>query len=129
MSNTELLLKEIEGLPPDYMAQIFDFIDQLKHKASPVEKAAAAKVQKPVETMPTKEMFDEVARRLGYKDHMGYLRANSPATIEEAEAEAERKFKTRKSIYEHYGCLKGEDIYGDGMEYQRMMRDEWSHRP
>ncbi|GHU49774.1 hypothetical protein FACS1894200_08800 [Spirochaetia bacterium] len=80
------------------------------------------------EVLSTKEMFDEVARRLGYKDHLDYLRANSPATIEEAKAEAARKRKTRKSIYEHYGCLKGEDIYGDGMEYQRMMRDEWSHR-
>jgi hypothetical protein len=85
--------------------------------------------QRPVETCSTKEMFDEVAHRLGYQDHLDYLQANSPATIEEAKAEAARKRKTRKSIYEHYGCLKGEDIYGDGMEYQRMMRDEWSHRP
>jgi hypothetical protein len=30
MSQTELLLKKVEGLSPDYMAQIFDFIDQLK---------------------------------------------------------------------------------------------------
>ncbi|GHV77908.1 hypothetical protein AGMMS49942_27290 [Spirochaetia bacterium] len=89
---------------------------------------APAKEPEP-EVQSTKEMFDEVARRLGYKDDLDYLRANTPATLEEAEAEAERKFKTRKSIYEYYGCLKGEDIYGDGMEYQRMMRDEWSHRP
>jgi hypothetical protein len=33
MSETELLLKKVAGLPPDYMAQIFDFIDQLKQKA------------------------------------------------------------------------------------------------
>ncbi|GHV81231.1 hypothetical protein AGMMS49944_30220 [Spirochaetia bacterium] len=81
------------------------------------------------EARSSKEMFDEVARRLGYKDDLDYLEANSPTTLEEIEAEAERKFKTRKSIYEYYGCLKGEDIYGDGMEYQRMMRDEWAHRP
>jgi ABC-type branched-subunit amino acid transport system ATPase component len=37
MSNTELLLKKVEGLPPSYMTQIFDFIDQLKNKAPPVE--------------------------------------------------------------------------------------------
>jgi hypothetical protein len=36
MSNTELLLKKVEGLPPNSMTQIFDFIDQLKHKAAPV---------------------------------------------------------------------------------------------
>ncbi|GHV78673.1 hypothetical protein AGMMS49944_04640 [Spirochaetia bacterium] len=91
---------------------------------------APAPVKEPEpEIRSTKEMFDEVARRLGYKDDLDYLRANTPATLEEAKAEAKRKFKTRKSIYEFYGCLKGEDIYGDGMEYQRMMRDEWSHRP
>jgi hypothetical protein len=38
MSNAESLLKKVEGLPPDYMATIFDFIDQLKHKTSPVKK-------------------------------------------------------------------------------------------
>jgi hypothetical protein len=82
-----------------------------------------------VAAQSTPDVFDEAARLLGYKDDLDYLRANSPKTIEEAEAEAERKFKTRKSIYEHYGCLKGEDFYGDGMEYQRKMRDEWRHRP
>jgi hypothetical protein len=41
MSQTESFLKEIEGLPPEYMAQIFDFIDHLKHKAPPVEKTPA----------------------------------------------------------------------------------------
>ena len=40
MSQTELLLKEVEGLSPDYMAQVFDFINQLKHKAPPVEGVA-----------------------------------------------------------------------------------------
>jgi hypothetical protein len=35
MSQTELLLKKVEGLSPAYMAQIFDFIDQLTHKAPP----------------------------------------------------------------------------------------------
>ena len=35
MSQTELLLKEVAGLSPDYMAQVFDFINQLKHKAPP----------------------------------------------------------------------------------------------
>ncbi|WP_041611040.1 hypothetical protein [Treponema primitia] len=33
MSDIELLLKKIEGLPPAYIAQVFDFIDQLTHKA------------------------------------------------------------------------------------------------
>jgi hypothetical protein len=38
MSNTELLLKEIEGLPAHYMGEILDFVGYLKHKAPPVEK-------------------------------------------------------------------------------------------
>jgi KaiC/GvpD/RAD55 family RecA-like ATPase len=127
MSDAELLMKKVEGLLPDYMGEISAFIDQLTHKAP--EDQWSLEQKREAETMSTKEMFDEAARRLGYKDDADYLRANSPATIEEAIAEAARKRKTRKSIYEYYGCLKGEDIYGDGMEYQRMMRDEWSHRP
>jgi hypothetical protein len=39
MSNTELLLKKVEGLSPVYMAQIFDFIDQIKHNAPLVEES------------------------------------------------------------------------------------------
>jgi hypothetical protein len=33
MSDTELLLKEIEGLSADYMGEILDFVGYLKHKA------------------------------------------------------------------------------------------------
>jgi hypothetical protein len=35
MSDTELLLKEIEGLPANYMGEILDFVGYLKHKAPP----------------------------------------------------------------------------------------------
>jgi hypothetical protein len=45
MSQIELLLKKVEGLPPDDMAQIFDFIDSLKdhlkHKAPVPERYRA----------------------------------------------------------------------------------------
>ena len=44
MSNTELLLKKVEGIPPDYMPQIFDFIDQLKYQAPPLEKVRGSKL-------------------------------------------------------------------------------------
>jgi hypothetical protein len=33
MSQIELLLKKVEGLPPEYMDEVIDFIDHLKHKA------------------------------------------------------------------------------------------------
>jgi hypothetical protein len=35
MSNAELLLKEVEGLPPDSMGKILAFVGHLKHNASP----------------------------------------------------------------------------------------------
>jgi hypothetical protein len=38
MSDTELLMKEIEGLPADALAQIAAFVDQLTHKAPPAER-------------------------------------------------------------------------------------------
>jgi hypothetical protein len=38
MSNTELLLKEIEGLPANYIEELIDFAAYLKHKTLPVRK-------------------------------------------------------------------------------------------
>jgi hypothetical protein len=43
MSNTELLMEKIEALPDSYMTQIFDFIDQLKHKV-PLQNTAEEKL-------------------------------------------------------------------------------------
>jgi hypothetical protein len=43
MSQTELLLKEIEGLPDIYMGKILDFVDQIKHNAPPVEETMQKK--------------------------------------------------------------------------------------
>jgi hypothetical protein len=34
MSQIELLLKKVEGLPPEYMDEVIDFAGYLKHKAS-----------------------------------------------------------------------------------------------
>jgi len=49
-------------------------------------------------------------------------------TKEEILAEADQKYKDRwKNGYDEmnrfFGCLQG--VYGDGVAYQRMMRDEW----
>jgi hypothetical protein len=38
MSNAELLLKEIEGLPPESMGEVLDFVGYIKHKALPAER-------------------------------------------------------------------------------------------
>jgi hypothetical protein len=42
MSQTELLLKEIEGLPDNYMGEIIDFASFLKYKLSPSTERAIA---------------------------------------------------------------------------------------
>ncbi|GHT92203.1 hypothetical protein FACS1894140_3900 [Spirochaetia bacterium] len=39
MPNTELLLKEIEGLPAQYVGEVLDFVGYLKHKAPPAKQA------------------------------------------------------------------------------------------
>jgi hypothetical protein len=51
MSLVELLLKEVEGLPPDYIAQIFDFIDRLKYKAPPAESPTGPARYKAIEEL------------------------------------------------------------------------------
>ncbi|GHV28833.1 hypothetical protein AGMMS4952_13490 [Spirochaetia bacterium] len=74
------------------------------------------------------EKLDIAARMIGYQDHGDFLRRNSPRTIEEAVAEQERKSKDPKNknrFNKFYGILEGDAAYGDGMEYQRKMRDEW----
>ena len=56
-----------------------------------------------------------------------YLKANSPKTIAEAEAEAERKLNdpNRKPFSRHYGALEGSKHFDDPVGYQKMMRAEW----
>jgi hypothetical protein len=51
MSDAELLLKKVAGLPPDYMTTIFDFIDQLTHKAPPVKKLPTSNPYKAIEEL------------------------------------------------------------------------------
>jgi hypothetical protein len=43
MSDAELLMKEIVGLPAGSMNEILDFVGYLKHKASPMEREEAYK--------------------------------------------------------------------------------------
>ena len=61
-----------------------------------------------------------------FADLGAYLRANTPATIEEAKKEAAAKLAdpNHKNFFSRcFGALPG--AFGDGMEYQRKMRDEW----
>ncbi|GHV23415.1 hypothetical protein FACS189494_11400 [Spirochaetia bacterium] len=103
MSNTELLLKEIEGLPANYMGEILDFVSYLKHKAPKMDAPAGSRRIDP-----------ELA-----------------AIVEEAEKRAEREQtdpEYRAYISEQYRkCQEGGPIFGgmDGMEFQRRARDGW----
>jgi hypothetical protein len=82
----------------------------------------------PAEKTAEANKWDAAARALGYKDQRDYLRANTPATIEEAEAQAQAKLDDPDHVNffkRYYGALEGEEAYGDGAEYQRKMRSEW----
>ena len=107
MSQTDLLLEKVEGLSPDYMSQILDFIDQLKHKPLPaVQEAAAEKTPRRYEPKPF-------------------------PTIEELKAEAHAKYLKRietgvDSWDKFRGCLRNSTVFEEGgVEYQRRMRNEW----
>jgi hypothetical protein len=74
----------------------------------------------------TPDKFDAAARSSGYQDYPDYLEAATPATIEEAIAQARAKLANpeHKNFFRrYYGAVQG--AYGDGLEYQRKMRDEW----
>ena len=110
MSQTDLLLEKVDGLSPDYMSQIFDFIDQLKRKDAPSAQEAA------VEKMPLR---------------MEKYKPKPFPTIEELKAEAHAKYLKRietgvDSWDKFRGCLRNSTVFEEGgVEYQRRMRDEW----
>jgi hypothetical protein len=99
MSDTELLIKEIEALPAHYVAKILNFIEFLKNDASP------------------------------QKAFPGFPPAYSPeeALRISAERSAARSANPVLNTIEKYkGCLKGSLNFGrDGMTIQRELRNEW----
>jgi hypothetical protein len=102
MSDTELLLKEIEGLPASYMGEILDFVNYLKHKNSSAmefSRVPRSKLELPPALDP-EEALKEAARRSADPN--------------------------RKPISRHFGCLKNSKTFaGDPVEIQRAMRAEW----
>jgi hypothetical protein len=99
MSDTELLIKEIEALPTGYAARVLDFIESLK-------KTAPARTVAP-----------------------GLPPAYSPeeALCVSAGRSAARRANPALNTLEKYkGCLKGSPNFGgDGMAIQRELRNEW----
>jgi hypothetical protein len=99
MSDTELLIKEIEALPVDYAARILDFIEFLKKTAPPG------------------------------KVSPGFPPAYSPEEALRVSAErsaARLANPALNTIGTYQGCLKGSLNFGrDGMAIQRELRNEW----
>jgi hypothetical protein len=99
MSDTELLIKEIEALPGDYVARILDFIEFLK-------KTAPSRTVSP-----------------------GFPPAYSPAEALRVSAERSAARRANPALHtmgKYKGCLKDSLNFGrDGMAIQREMRNEW----
>ncbi|GHV84091.1 hypothetical protein AGMMS50212_14310 [Spirochaetia bacterium] len=57
MSDAELLLKEIEALPANYMGEILDFVRYLKHKASSLE-VKESREKKPSLAQTTESLWE-----------------------------------------------------------------------
>jgi hypothetical protein len=103
MSDTELLMREIQTLPAAYAHEALVFIAALKQKR--LQDVALA------------------SSELSGLD--SYIAENSPRTIEEAlqMAAAKAADPDRKPISRHFGTLPG--AFGNGVAYQRAIRDEW----
>jgi hypothetical protein len=99
MSNTELLIKEIEALPEDYAARILDFIEFLK-KTDPQRKVSP--------DFPPAYSPEEALR------------------VSAERSAARRADPALNTMRKYRGCLKGSGNFGrDGMAIQRELRNEW----
>ncbi|MDR2049296.1 MAG: hypothetical protein LBP69_07555 [Treponema sp.] len=103
MSDTELLIKEIQTLPTAYVHEALGLIAALKQKR--LQDMNLASSERSALDSSTAE--------------------NSPRTIEEAlqVAEAKAADPNRKPISRHFGTLPS--AFGDAVAYQRAIRDEW----
>jgi hypothetical protein len=102
MSDTELLIKEIQTLPTAWVHEVLELIAALK--------------QKRLQDMATSPELSGLDSSVA---------ENSPRTIEEAlqMAAARAVDPNRKPISRHFGTLPG--AFGNGVAYQRAIRDEW----
>jgi hypothetical protein len=103
MSDTELLIKEIQTLPTACIHEALELIAALKQKSRQDMKLAS----------PELSGLDSC------------IAENSPRTIAEALqlAAARAADPNRKPISRHFGTLPG--AFGNGVAYQRAIRDEW----
>jgi hypothetical protein len=104
MSDTELLMKEVQGLPPGYAHKVLNFISRLKQGDSP----AGFSGQTSVPELPPAYSPKEALR------------------ISAERAAARRTNPTLNTLKKYHGCLKDSPNFSrDGMKIQREMRIEW----
>jgi hypothetical protein len=106
MSDTELLLKEIEKLPAACMGEVFDFVGYLRQKhGSPENPWMNWDFHKP---LPDPRSIEEALQ-------MGAARA------------AAERADPSLGIAQFQGCMKDSPTFfpGDVVETIRKMRDEW----
>jgi hypothetical protein len=103
LSDTELLIKEIQTLPTVCVHEALEFIAALKQKR-------------------LRDMNPASSELSGLNS---YIAENSPHTVAEALqiAAARAANPNRKPISRHFGTLPG--AFGNGVAYQRAIRDEW----
>jgi hypothetical protein len=104
MSDTELLLREVQSLPEDRVHEVLNFINRLKQKNSPVFLSGQNSAFELLPAYSPEEALRKSAERAA-------LRRANPAL---------------NTFKKYHGCLKGSlNFDRDGMEIQREMRSEW----
>jgi hypothetical protein len=98
MSETELLIKEIQTLPADYVTEVMNFIDLLKQGGS---------------------------ARKSYSGLPVYS-AEKALRVSAERAAVRRANPALNTMGKYKGCLKGSPNFDrEGMDIQRELRNEW----
>ena len=96
MSNTELLIREIQTLPTDFVDEVLDFVGRLKQENGSAET--------PPQKLPPVYSPEEALKISAQK-------ASDPASVHASR---------------YFGCLKNSKAFaGDPLEIQRELRAEW----
>jgi hypothetical protein len=104
MSDTELLIEEVQALPKGYVHEVLNFISHLKQKNSPAG-------------FPGKNSLPELPPAYSPEE----------ALRKSAERAAARRANPVLNTFKMYhGCLKDSPNFNrDGMAIQRELRSEW----
>jgi hypothetical protein len=128
MSNTELLLKEIEKLPAGCMGEVFDFVGYLQQKHGTLQDIASVS-DKGLNLHPSPEVIRRVKEKSGRR-----LSLHVCTSLEEALADGNRRAAAAeadpslRSLKKWHGIWENSKAWGkdiDAVTEIRKMRDEW----